>query len=1422
MKKRSGDGIEELQLTNETLQKELEQKNRELEIEAALERLRARSSAMHKSNELKDVVRALYKEFRTLVTAIDSVNIQLNPDSSKDIHFWASVEEDIYPELYHVPYSELPIFEKFYNAFHSPRDEFFDYSLNKEEKDAFFREIFNVQPVPPKRKKLIQDAEGMVMMGWFHKHSGIDIVRYNLKRFSEEEKKIVQRFAATFEQTYTRFLDLQKAEAQAREAQIEAALERVRARSMAMHHSRELVEVVRLLDKEIKGLGIQFVDATQILTDFSNPKEGLNSWITVEGMDYLKKFHVPYLDHPNWFMLSEALKKGQNFYTEKYLDTEKNRYFRLLFKYSDFGRIPKERQAVLLHAPGLVKSYVIHKNSILLFQHNGLNEFSAEDNAIFRRFGAVFEQAYTRFLDLQKAEAQARESEIQLALERVRARTMAMHKSDELAETAAILFQQMTELGVTPERINICLINEADKILEVWATDQQGMKISHHFNASLDEPTTGKRVYDAWKEKKKSIIIDLSGKELNDWIRYVREVMGMTIKAELVKEHRIHSVAFFSQGMILTTTPELLPEESIKLLERFADVFNLTYRRFLDLQKAEEQAREAQIEAALERVRSRTMGMQHSDELNDLIAIVFKELTQLDLILTRGIFMIWEPDHKSVRWWMANSETPSEPMNFLIPHHSHPAQNAYVEAWKDREPRWTYELQGKSKREWDDYLFSETELSTLPLPVIEGMKAPDKVILTASFSAFGCLAVASLEPLSESHIELIMRFTKVFDQTFTRFLDLQKAEAQARESEIQLALERVRARTMAMHNSDELGEVASVLFEQISSLTATPDRFNIGIANEEDKSFDIWVTDQEGHKITKRFIAESSNSPVIAEAFQLWKKQEKFKILDLYGEKLENWVRYMGGKVGVPFRKDRVKDHRFISSVIFSHGFIGVTTNKEPDPETIHLLERFSKVFQQTYVRFLDLQKAEAQAREAVKQASLDRIRGEIASMRTTEDLNRITPVIWNELKTLNVPFIRCGVFIINEFRATVQVYLSKPDGKPLAALSLPFESTRLTRESVATWRKGAIYKEHWNRDDFVRWMQSLIKMGQVQSAETYQGADQAPESLDLHFLPFTQGMLYVGNTSPLSEDEIELVQSLADTFSVAYARYEDFNNLEEAKNKIEQTLSELKATQSQLVQAEKMASLGELTAGIAHEIQNPLNFVNNFSEVSTELLEEMKEEIENGDLDEVKAITEDVIQNLEKILHHGRRADGIVKGMLQHSRGSSGQKEPTDINTLCDEYLRLSYHGLRARDKSFTADFKLEADESLPKVNVVPQDMGRVLLNLINNAFYVVSEKAKQNLDGYKPSVIVSTRSGKSPSGDLGVEIRVKDNGPGIPDDVKKKIFQPFFTTKPTGQGTGLGLSMSFDVVKAHGGKLTMESKDGQGTEFTIQLPNV
>jgi two-component system NtrC family sensor kinase len=280
---------------------------------------------------------------------------------------------------------------------------------------------------------------------------------------------------------------------------------------------------------------------------------------------------------------------------------------------------------------------------------------------------------------------------------------------------------------------------------------------------------------------------------------------------------------------------------------------------------------------------------------------------------------------------------------------------------------------------------------------------------------------------------------------------------------------------------------------------------------------------------------------------------------------------------------------------------------------------------------------------------------------------------------------------------------------------------------------------------------------------------------------------------------------------------------LQEQKEKIQSTLEKLKSTQAQLIQSEKMASLGELTAGIAHEIQNPLNFVNNFSEVSTELVDEMKEELAAGSVQFAVEIADDLKQNLEKITLHGKRADAIVKGMLEHSKRGSGQKELTNLNTLADEFLRLSYQSFLAKEPDFKCELKTDLAPDLPQVSVIPQDIGKVLLNLINNAFYAVNEKASSgNVDShYKPIVTVSSTYSPQAGGQGGVvKISVQDNGPGIPDSIKEKIFQPFFTTKPTGSGTGLGLSLSYDIVKAHGGELRVESKEGERTEFTLIIP--
>jgi signal transduction histidine kinase len=392
-------------------------------------------------------------------------------------------------------------------------------------------------------------------------------------------------------------------------------------------------------------------------------------------------------------------------------------------------------------------------------------------------------------------------------------------------------------------------------------------------------------------------------------------------------------------------------------------------------------------------------------------------------------------------------------------------------------------------------------------------------------------------------------------------------------------------------------------------------------------------------------------------------------------------------------------------------------------------------------------------------------------------------------------------------------IHFARESLAPALSLNAPDVMVR-SYSALANYYRGA------NDNDSAVKYQSLV----IQLNDSLFGAKQAQQFQNIDF-DEEQKQQQIESAKAAYRVKLRMYLLLAGLtifFVVGFIIWRNSRRIKQAnallsrqKKELESTLEMLKTTQKQLVQSEKMASLGELTAGIAHEIQNPLNFVNNFSDVNKELLIEMKDEIEKRNLNEVKVIANDVIDNEEKINHHGKRADAIVKGMLQHSKSGAGQKEPTDINALADEYLRLAYHGMRAKDKSFNATTKTDFDNSIGTINVVQQDIGRVILNLINNAFYAVDEKKKHTGDGYEPTVSVSTKKLNGI-----VEISVKDNGNGIPESIKEKIFQPFFTTKPTGQGTGLGLSLSYDIVKAHGGELKVETLEGRGSEFIISLP--
>ncbi len=1206
-----------------------------------------------------------------------------------------------------------------------------------------------------------------------------------------------------------------------RELEIEAALERVRARTMAMQNSEELAEVSYLLNKQVVKLGIptrgcafNIYNENDATEWFSNLEGTIPAYKTPRENIFLKYY--------------EAGQRGESLWIEEFSKERIEEHYRYLATLN----VVEKKEGTIKESVQIIPEYQI--DHVAYFKYGYLLFITLEPapqaHGVFKRFAKEFEQTYTRFLDLKKAEAQARESEIQLALERVRARTMAMFKSSELNEVAAVLFEQIRNLGGKLWGTGFALCNIEAGQDEFWFANEVGVM------PPVTIPNTEDKVhranYQAWKEKKDYLLTEKGGEELAQHYRYLNSLPQIKAFFEPVLEagHEFPNwqqwhAAYFSKGYLLIITIEPYLEPDIFI--RFAKVFEQTYTRFLDLQKAEAQVRESQIEAALEKVRSRTIGMQRSDELTEAAALMFQQIEILGVNIMGCGFNIWDEDKKEATAWMSGMQ------RFQPPFKTSSSEDIFLritEAAQRNESLFVEEQAGSDVIKHYEYMTSIPVFKKILDQLAEaGGSAPSYQIMHCAFFKQGYLMFISLQPVVEAH-DIFKRFAKVFEQTYTRFLDLQKAEAQAREAQIEAALERVRSRSLAMRKSDEVQEIVNIVFKNLRDLNIETDVTSVIILKEDMYEMDYWVANSDNIFSTMFRILHNDSIRILNDVMIARKKDVDFSKSYSFEEKNELWNYLFEHsdlrKIPEERKKFVLKTNAYTTSVAFTKNAavqLNRYYNKPFTEKENEILKRFAIVFEQAYIRFLDLQRAETQAREAIKQASLDRVRGEIASMRTSSDLNRITPVIWHELQALEVPFTRSGVFIIDENTQIVSVYLSTPEGKALAVLNLSFEANNLTRNTVEHWRKKRIFKTHWNKEDFINWTRSMMEIGQVKSAESYQGSATAPESLNLHFVPFRQGMLYVGNESPLANEKIELVKTLAEAFSIAYARYEDFKQLEEAKNKIEITLNDLKAAQTQLVQAEKMASLGELTAGIAHEIQNPLNFVNNFSEVSNELIIEIEEERAKNqkERDEklVSEILSDIRQNLEKINHHGKRADGIVKGMLQHSRSSSGVKEPTDINALADEYLRLSYHGLRAKDKSFNADFKTEFDETLPKINVIPQDIGRVLLNLINNAFYAVSEARSLKLEArskdYKPTVTIRTKKA-----DKQIILTVADNGNGIPDSIKDKIFQPFFTTKPTGSGTGLGLSLSYDIVKAHSGEIKVESEAGTGTAFIISLP--
>ncbi len=870
-------------------------------------------------------------------------------------------------------------------------------------------------------------------------------------------------------------------------------------------------------------------------------------------------------------------------------------------------------------------------------------------------------------------------------------------------------------------------------------------------------------------------------------------------------------------------------EEENNILMRIGKVFQQTYTRFLDLQKAEAQARESQIEAALERVRSRTMGMQRSDELGDVAAELFAQMNLLVTNLWTCGFVLCEKDRNEDEWWL--SMDTGFTRGFMLPNVGDYAHATLYEGWKKKEAFRAVQLDGNDLQEHYTWLMN--------LPVAKsifkemdaaGLERPDWQKLHAAYFSKGYLVLITREPCGEE--EIFKRFSQVFDQTYTRFLDLQKAEEQTREAQIETGLERVRAQTMAMNKSEDLQKAVSVIFKELDKLELKTLRCGIGIINGQHRTVSVWTTTASdmGEDISFSGNESMDVHPLLQSVFAGWEKQEDV-YYELIGDDLISYYRTQDGdNYRLPDAASgtniSAEDRQFYYCTFFQAGGLYFFNSIYFSQELVRVIRRFANAFSLTYKRFEDLKLSEEQAHKAKIEVALERVRARALAMQQPEELVEVAEVLRYEMGLLGVEELEtCSIYINDEETKKTECWYALKD---IRSKKKKLVSDHFPLDLKDTWVGREMKKFYATSKKQV----SIVMKGEArkqwityceEKSVPFRGyyGDEIPDRT-YHLYKFTHGAIGAAAAGDISTESWDLLRRTASVFSLAYSRFQDLTKarvdlqkLKTEKQRAEDALSVLKETQTQLIQAEKMASLGELTAGIAHEIQNPLNFVNNFSEVSNELIDEMNEELDTGDLEEVRALSAEIKQNLEKIHHHGKRADSIVKGMLQHSRSSSGTKEPTDVNALCDEYLRLAYHGLRAKDKAFNAMMKTDFDKTIGNIHIVPQDIGRVILNLITNAFYAVNERKQQHPEGYEPTVSVGT---KKRAGNI--EISVKDNGNGIPQKILDKIFQPFFTTKPTGQGTGLGLSLAYDIVKAHGGQLMVESKPNEGSLFILQLP--
>ena len=920
--------------------------------------------------------------------------------------------------------------------------------------------------------------------------------------------------------------DLNKLKAQLEEqkrlVKVEVALEKVRSGAMAMRESGELAETSAELFRQLKKLGIRAVRTG--LGIFDDDHDAIELWMTtvaenkevVRMLDYVN-MHV----HPVFEHVMLARKQQKSFAFSVLKGHQVQQYYETMHVY--LGLLdPSKLNPVEYHY-----AFFFAEGAINVVTSGALTK---EESSIMIRVAGVFGLIYTRFLDLQKAEAQARDAQIEAALERVRTRTMAMRKSDELREVVFEYYKQVTLFGFAKWGFEIKIAKEDKSGFYCWISPPGARIQPDGFDIPTLDHWVLEKYWSAFEQQSPILSVEVSGEDMTKLSLILLEQSDMkhlpeSVKANILETDYVHfSVAAMRFGLLKAVDIEPVSNQDISILQRFAKAFEQTYTRFLDLRKAEAQTREAQIEAALERVRSRSMAMHKSEELLQVITVVSDQLQQLNLRFNTVSFAVNNQYH-DYKFWFAVVGNPN-PVHMQVPYLPNPMFDRVKEVLAKGTAFYADTLTPEESRQWHEHVFAHADLTFIS----EERKS---VILRSGYARSvaimpNIMLIVSnyyAQPYTDDENDIIKKFASVFEQSYTRFLDLQRAEALAREAQIEAALERVRGKAMALRSSNELREVIAIIFEEMGKLGFDLYDSNIAIRDGDTKDLTYYGSGLGGIDMPPEFRIPylPGHHQYMDSVYSDLGNEAVFKSFEFSGETLKELQRFYIEKTGFGNAPaEYLKEMLLPTTVVLSyatmdHGLLEVASYEPLDENRKDVLIRFAKVIDLTYTRFDDLLKAEANARDALRQSSLDRVRAETASMRTTADLERITPLIWNELTTLCVPFVRCGVFIMDEQQQRIHTFLSTPDGKAIASFDTPFSNPGTLTETLPYWRRKEIYKAHWDETAFLAQAKTLMDQGAISSPEMYL-TENRPTDLHLHFLPFMQGMLYVGNAAPLSD----------------------------------------------------------------------------------------------------------------------------------------------------------------------------------------------------------------------------------------------------------------------------------------------------------------